>query len=216
MKLEVGESPPSTAPAPARDGFGLVPAAPGPHPGAHRRRRRRRVADLGARWHRAGQRRGLRADASSWALVGFVDTHAGDRTGSQGVPVPPPGGGGRLRGHDRPHGRPPGRDRARLGSARDVATIAAVAVTAISFHFLLALPDGRLHDSVRRTAAIDRLRRRARRRHRPRPATTSPSPSWTAPSAGRSRERWRSRRCGSATSRPSGTTGSAWNGSASA
>ncbi len=39
-------------------------------------------------------------------------------------------------------------------SARDIATIAAVAVTAISFHFLLALPDGRLHDSVRRTAVV--------------------------------------------------------------
>ena len=37
------------------------------------------------------------------------------------------------------------------GSARDVATLAALVVTAISFHFLLALPDGRLHDGVRRT-----------------------------------------------------------------
>ncbi len=38
-------------------------------------------------------------------------------------------------------------------SARDVATLAAIVVTAISFHFLLALPDGRLHDSVRRFMA---------------------------------------------------------------
>ena len=38
-------------------------------------------------------------------------------------------------------------------AARDVATLAAVFVTAISFHFLLALPDGRLHDSLRRGTA---------------------------------------------------------------
>ena len=38
--------------------------------------------------------------------------------------------------------------------ARDVATLAALVVTAISFHFLLALPDGRLHDSVRRGMAV--------------------------------------------------------------
>ena len=38
--------------------------------------------------------------------------------------------------------------------ARDVATLAALVVTAISFHFLLALPDGRLHDSVRRVMAL--------------------------------------------------------------
>ena len=47
-----------------------------------------------------------------WALVGFVDGHARDRTGSTGVPVPPHGGGRRLRGDDRAHGRPPSRDRA--------------------------------------------------------------------------------------------------------
>ena len=34
-----------------------------------------------------------------------------------------------------------------------MATLAAVFVTAISFHFLLAFPDGRLHDSLRRAAA---------------------------------------------------------------
>ena len=39
------------------------------------------------------------------------------------------------------------------GSARDIATMAALVVVAISFHFLLALPDGRLHDSVRRVMA---------------------------------------------------------------
>ena len=39
-------------------------------------------------------------------------------------------------------------------SARDIATVAALAVTAISFHFLLGLPDGRLHDSFRRTTVV--------------------------------------------------------------
>jgi signal transduction histidine kinase len=39
-------------------------------------------------------------------------------------------------------------------SARDVATLAALLVTAVSFQFLLALPDGRLHDSVRRVMAV--------------------------------------------------------------
>jgi signal transduction histidine kinase len=38
-------------------------------------------------------------------------------------------------------------------SARDIATLAALLVTAISFHFLLALPDGRLHDSLRHVMA---------------------------------------------------------------
>ena len=38
------------------------------------------------------------------------------------------------------------------GAARDIATIAAVMVTAISFHVLLALPDGRLRDTLRRSA----------------------------------------------------------------
>ena len=42
----------------------------------------------------------------------------------------------------------------RSSGARDVATLAALVVTAISFHFLLALPDGRLHDSVRRVMAV--------------------------------------------------------------
>jgi signal transduction histidine kinase len=40
------------------------------------------------------------------------------------------------------------------GGARNVATLAALVVTAISFHFLLALPDGRLHDGVRRTLIL--------------------------------------------------------------
>ncbi len=39
-------------------------------------------------------------------------------------------------------------------TARGVATLAAIVVTAISFHFLLALPDGRLHDSVRRFMVV--------------------------------------------------------------
>ncbi len=38
--------------------------------------------------------------------------------------------------------------------ARDVATVAAVLVTAISFHFLVALPDGRLPDPVRRSGVV--------------------------------------------------------------
>ena len=38
-------------------------------------------------------------------------------------------------------------------SARGIGTLAALMVTAISFHFLLALPDGRLHDLVRRVMA---------------------------------------------------------------
>ncbi|HEY6425926.1 MAG TPA: histidine kinase, partial [Acidimicrobiales bacterium] len=39
-------------------------------------------------------------------------------------------------------------------SARDLATLAAVLVTAVSFHFLLGLPDGRLLDTMRRAAAV--------------------------------------------------------------
>ena len=38
--------------------------------------------------------------------------------------------------------------------SRDLATVAALEVTAISFHFLLALPDGHLRDTARRSAAV--------------------------------------------------------------
>ena len=88
-----------------------------------------------------------------WALVGLVDTHAHLRSGSRVSPfhlivavdafvamVALTAG----RQAESLHGS---------SSARDVATVAAIAVTAISFHFLLALPNGRLDDSYRRGAA---------------------------------------------------------------
>ncbi len=40
------------------------------------------------------------------------------------------------------------------GPAKSVATIAALLVTAVSFHFLLALPDGQLPGTGRRTAVV--------------------------------------------------------------
>jgi len=90
----------------------------------------------------------------AWALVGLVDTRARDRTGSKTSPFH------LLAAMDAlvaavalTAGR-----RAEMvhasGGARDVATLAALVVTAISFHFLLGLPDGRLHDSVRRVMAV--------------------------------------------------------------
>ncbi len=90
----------------------------------------------------------------AWALVGLVDTRARDRTGSKTSPFH------LLAAMDAlvaavalAAGR-----RAEMvhasGGARDVATLAALVVTAISFHFLLGLPDGRLHDSVRRVMAV--------------------------------------------------------------
>ena len=89
-----------------------------------------------------------------WALLGFVDTHARDRTGSKVSPFHLLAGVNALvavialaagRQAETVHAS---------SSARDVATVAAVVVTGISFHFLLALPDGRLHDSFRRSAAV--------------------------------------------------------------
>jgi signal transduction histidine kinase len=89
----------------------------------------------------------------AWSLVGIVDSGARNRTGGKASPFHLLAavdalvaaialGAGR---------------KAELmhtsGAARDVATLAALVVTAISFHFLLALPDGRLHDSVRRVVA---------------------------------------------------------------
>ncbi len=89
-----------------------------------------------------------------WALVGFVDTHARDRAGSKVsafhllaavdalVAMVALTAGRRA-------------ETLHAGSgARDLATVAAVVVTAISFHFLLALPDGRLVDPFRRGTAV--------------------------------------------------------------
>jgi signal transduction histidine kinase len=87
-----------------------------------------------------------------WALVGIVDTRVRERTGSTLSPFH------LLAAIDAlvamvalTAGRQAETVHSSAG-ARDVATLAAVLVTAISFHFLLALPDGRLHDSVRRGA----------------------------------------------------------------
>ena len=88
-----------------------------------------------------------------WALVGFVDAHARDRPGEKVSTYH------LLAGLDAlvamvalTAGRQAETVHA-THAARDVATLAAVLVTAISFHFLLALPDGRLHDSLRRGTA---------------------------------------------------------------
>jgi signal transduction histidine kinase len=87
-----------------------------------------------------------------WALVGFVDTRARERTGNKLSPFH------LLATIDAIVAMvalTAGRQAETLhpsASARDVATVTAVLVTAISFHFLLALPDGRLHDSLRRGA----------------------------------------------------------------
>jgi signal transduction histidine kinase len=88
-----------------------------------------------------------------WAVVGFVDTRARERTGSKQSPFHLLAAVDAIvamvaltagRQAETVHSS---------ASARDVATLAAILVTAISFHFLLALPDGRLHDPVRRGAA---------------------------------------------------------------
>jgi signal transduction histidine kinase len=89
-----------------------------------------------------------------WALVGFIDTRARDRSGPKVSPYH------LLAGFDALVAMvalTAGRQAATVHAshtARDVATVAAVLVTAISFHFLLALPDGRLHDSLRRGSAV--------------------------------------------------------------
>jgi signal transduction histidine kinase len=90
----------------------------------------------------------------AWALVGIVDTRARDRPGTKAslyhllaamdalvAAVALTAG----RKSEVVHAS---------SSVRGVATMAAVVVTAISFHFLLALPDGRLHDPVRRFMAV--------------------------------------------------------------
>jgi signal transduction histidine kinase len=90
----------------------------------------------------------------AWALVGFVDTRARDRTESKLSPFHFLAGVDAFvaavalaagRKADTMHAP---------SSARDIATMAAVVVTAISFHFLLALPDGRLRDSLRRGTVV--------------------------------------------------------------
>ncbi|MFZ0248945.1 MAG: histidine kinase [Acidimicrobiales bacterium] len=90
----------------------------------------------------------------AWSLVGLVDTRAKDRVGTKASPFHLLAAIDALvaavaltagRKAEVAHAS---------GSARDIATLAALAVTAISFHFLLALPDGRLHDSVRRAVAV--------------------------------------------------------------
>jgi signal transduction histidine kinase len=90
----------------------------------------------------------------AWALVGIADTRARDRAGRKASPYH------LLAAVDAlvaavalTAGRQSEMVHASSG-ARDVATLAAIVVTAISFHFLLALPDGRLHDSVRRFMAV--------------------------------------------------------------
>jgi signal transduction histidine kinase len=89
-----------------------------------------------------------------WSVVGLVDTRARDRGRSALSPFH------LLAGLDAlvaSVALAAGRRAETLhtsSGARDVATLAALLVTAISFHFLLALPDGRLHDSVRRALAL--------------------------------------------------------------
>jgi signal transduction histidine kinase len=87
-----------------------------------------------------------------WSFVGLVDSHGRDRAATRVSPYHVLAAADALvaaialtagRQADTVHA---------ASAARDVATLAAVLVTAISFHFLLALPDGRLHDSARRTA----------------------------------------------------------------
>ena len=88
-----------------------------------------------------------------WALVGFVDTRARDRSGSWS-PFHLLAGVDALvamvaltagRMADTAHA---------TSAARDVATLSAVLVTAVSLHFMLALPQGRLGDSFRRAMVV--------------------------------------------------------------
>ena len=91
--------------------------------------------------------------AMVWALLGFIDTRARERPASSLSPFH------LLAAIDAlvaMAALTAGRQAATVHSsaaARDVATLAAVFVTAVSFHFLIALPDGRLHDSLRRGTA---------------------------------------------------------------
>jgi signal transduction histidine kinase len=89
-----------------------------------------------------------------WALVGVVDTRARERVGTAISPYH------LLAGLDAfvamvalTAGRRAEVLHATSG-ARDVATVATLLVTAISFHFLVALPDGRLGSSLRRGLVV--------------------------------------------------------------
>ena len=89
----------------------------------------------------------------AWSLVGLVDTGARQRSTT-------PSPFHLLAAIDAlvaaialAAGRQAGLMHAQSG-ARDVATLAALVVTAISFHFLLALPSGRLRDPGRRFLAV--------------------------------------------------------------
>jgi hypothetical protein len=91
----------------------------------------------------------------AWALVGFVDARARERAASKPSPFH------LLAAVDAfvamialTAGRQAQTVHA-SSSARDIATVAAVFVTAISFHFLIALPDGRLHDSGAPQSRLD-------------------------------------------------------------
>ncbi len=90
----------------------------------------------------------------AWALVGIVDTRARDRLVTKASPYHLLAALDALmaavaltagRKSEVVHAS---------SSARGVATMAAIVVTAISFHFLLALPDGRLRHSVRRFMVV--------------------------------------------------------------
>jgi hypothetical protein len=113
------------------------------------------IAGIGIRVHVPGGIAAVNAAAFAvtavWALVGFVNVHAPERAPGQFSPFHLLVGADALvaavalatsrmalTGH-----HPSG------GAARDVATIASVLVTAISFHLLLALPDGRLPGRAR-------------------------------------------------------------------
>ena len=153
MKLEVAERPAVTAPAPAATAFGSF--------------RLLQVLILGLTI--AGVVVGLRISVPggiapvnavafgltvAWALVGIRRHPCPGPHRLEGVPLPSPRGSGRLRGDVALTAGRQAETAHASAVARDVATIAAVAVTAISFHFLLALPDGRLHDSFRRTTVV--------------------------------------------------------------
>ena len=101
--------------------------------------RRGRVADRSARRHRPGQP-WSRRPTLAWALVGLVDTHARARTGSRLSPFHLLAAIDALvaavaltAGRKAEVAHAP-------GSARDVATLAAIVVTAISFHLLSPCP----------------------------------------------------------------------------
>jgi signal transduction histidine kinase len=90
----------------------------------------------------------------AWALVGIVDTRVREHGGSKASPFHLLAASDALvaavaltagRKAEVVHAS---------STTRDVATLAALVVTAISFHFLLALPDGRLRDNVRRALAV--------------------------------------------------------------